>query len=229
MFAKVKEIISKHLESNGVISWITPITLFESDFQTKIEDNMSDEAVASTMEHAAKNVINLKMEENPVYYTSLFEKLMQILEETRNDWTEKKARLKEFIDRELKTGEEEDASDLGLSKEEFAIFETLRKVLEDGNNDKVSEEEEVYISDEGVEFAKEFAKEFDEKMRSEWYMTDWSENPTKISQVQTKIYMFILTKSAKIRELYGNETISKTQILRDQMLNLAKIHYKQVD
>ena len=212
-----------------MISWITPITLFESDFQSKIEENMSDEAVASTMEHAAKNMINLKIDENPVYYTSLFEKLMHILEETRNDWSEKKARLKDFIDRELKTGEEEDASDLGLSKEEFAIFETLRKVLEDGNNDKVSEEEEVYISDEGVEFAKEFAKEFDEKMRSEWYMTDWSENPTKISQVQTKIYMFILTKSAKIRELYGNETISKTQILRDQMLNLAKIHYKQVD
>lgn len=226
---KVKEIISKHLVSNGVISWITPITLFESDFQTKIEENMSDEAVASTMEHAAKNVINLKMDENPVYYTSLFEKLMQILEETRNDWTEKKARLKDFIDRELKTGEEEDASDLGLSKEEFAIFETLRKVLEDGNSDKVADDEEVYISHESVEFAKEFAKEFDEKMKSEWYMTDWSENPTKISQVQTKIYMFILSKSAKIREVYGNETISKTQTLRDQMLNLGKIHYKQVD
>ena len=101
--------------------------------------------------------------------------------------------------------------------------------LEYGNNEKGAEEEEIYISQESVEFAKEFAKEFDNKMRNEWYMTDWSENPTKISQVQTKIYMFILSKSAKIRELYGNETISKTQILRDQMLNLAKIHYKQVD
>ena len=181
------------------------------------------------MEHAAKNVINIKMDENPVYYMSLFEKLMQILEETRNDWTEKKARLKDFIDRELKTGEEEDASDLGLSKEEFAIFETLRKVLEDGNSEKAKEEEAIYISDEAVEFAKEFAKEFDNKMRTEWYMMDWSENQTKISQVQTKIYMFILTKSKKIREIYGEETISKIQVLKDQMLNLAKIHYKQVD
>ena len=58
---------------------------------------------------------------------------------------------------------------------------------------------------------------------------DWSENKTKISQVQTKIYMFILTKSKKIREIYGEETISKIQVLKDQMLNLAKIHYKQVD
>ena len=226
---KVKDIISKHLKSSGVISWISPITLFEADFQIKIEENMSDEAVASTMEHAAKNVINLKMDENPVYFASLFERLMQILEETGRDWAEKKARLKDFIDRELKTGEEEMASDLGLSKKEFAIFETLRKVLEDGNNDKISEDEEVYISDESIEFAKDFAKEFDEKMKDEWFMTDWSENPTKVSQVQTKIYMFILSKSAKIREVYGNETISKTQILREQMLKLSKVHYATIE
>ena len=174
------------------------------------------------MEHAAKNVINIKMDENPVYYMSLFEKLMQILEETRNDWTEKKARLKDFIDRELKTGEEEDASDLGLSKEEFAIFETLRKVLEDGNSEKAKEEEAIYISHEAVEFAKEFAKEFDNKMRTEWYMMDWSENQTKISQVQTKIYMFILTKSKKIREIYGEETISKIQVLKDSNVELSE-------
>ena len=67
--------------------------------------------------------------------------------------------------------------------------------MEDGNSEKVAEDEEVYISEESVEFAKDFAKGFDEKMRSEWYMTDWSENPTKISQVQTKIYIFLIIKT----------------------------------
>ena len=93
---------------------ISPITLFEADFEMQIEKNMSDEAVASSMEHAAKNVINVKMDENPVYFTSLLEKLSQILEETKNDWVEKKARLKEFIDRELKSGQEDEASDFRL-------------------------------------------------------------------------------------------------------------------
>ena len=40
------------------------------------------------------------------------------------------------------------------------------------------------------------------------------------------IYIFLLSKQNKIREVYGNETISKIQILKEQMLNLAKIHYK---
>ncbi len=102
---KIKEIISKHLKSNGVSSWIEPITLFEDDFESKIESKMSDEAVASSMEHAIKNVLSLKMEENPVYYTSLFEKLQLILEETKNNWIEKKERLRKFIGRELKISE----------------------------------------------------------------------------------------------------------------------------
>ncbi|WP_343101272.1 type I restriction endonuclease subunit R [Romboutsia sp. MSSM.1001216sp_RTP31141st1_G3_RTP31141_220114] len=228
---KVKEIISKHLESSGVISWISPITLFESDFEMQIEKNMSDEAVASSMEHAAKNVINVKMDENPVYFTSLLEKLSQILEETKNDWVEKKARLKEFIDRELKSGQEDEASDLGLTTKEFAVFETLRKVLEGKEEDlsKVAEEEAIYTSDATTNFAKEFSKEFNEKMIKEWHMTGWSENQTKISQVDTKIYMYLLSKSAKIREVYGPETIAKIKELKEQILKLAKIHYASID
>ncbi len=229
---KVKEIISKHLESSGVISWISPITLFEADFEMQIEKNMSDEAVASSMEHAAKNVINLKMDENPVYFTSLLEKLSQIIEETKNDWEEKKARLKEFIDRELKSGQEDEASDLGLTTKEFAVFETLRKVLEgkeEKDLSKVAEEEAVYTSDATTNFAKEFSKEFNEKMIKEWHMTGWSENQTKTSQVDTKIYMYLLSKSAKIREVYGPETIAKIKELKEQILKLAKIHYAHID
>lgn len=228
---KVKEIISKHLESSGVISWISPITLFESDFEMQIEKNMSDEAVASSMEHAAKNVINLKMDENPVYFTSLLEKLSQILEETKNDWVEKKARLKEFIDRELKSGQEDEASNLGLTTKEFAVFETLRKVLEEKEEDlsKVSKEEAIYSSDATINFAKEFSKEFNDNMIKEWHMTGWSENQTKTSQVDTKIYMYLLSKSAKIREVYGPETIAKIKELKEQILKLAKIHYANID
>lgn len=226
---KVKEIISKHLESSGVISWISPITLFESDFEMQIEKNMSDEAVASSMEHAAKNVINLKMDENPVYFTSLLEKLSQILEETKNDWVEKKARLKEFIDRELKSGQEDEASNLGLTTKEFAVFETLRKVLEGKDLSKVSKEEAIYSSDATINFAKEFSKEFNDNMIKEWHMTGWSENQTKTSQVDTKIYMYLLSKSAKIREVYGPETIAKIKELKEQILKLAKIHYANID
>ena len=52
MFEKVKEIISEHLSSNGVIGWIEPITLFEDDFQRELANvkagkktNLKDPAI----------------------------------------------------------------------------------------------------------------------------------------------------------------------------------------
>lgn len=228
---KVKEIISKHLSSNGVISWIEPITLFEDDFESKIKNNMSDESVASTMEHAIKNAIHLKMDENPVYYTSLFEKLQQILEETKNDWVEKKARLKEFMNNDIGSGEKDMANQLGLNVKEFAVFETIRKLLEDGAeaNEVIKEDSVTYMNDNTVEFTKEFAKEFNDKITKEWYMKSWTENQTKVSEIENKIYMFLLSKNQKIREIYGADTLSKIQELRKQLLNLAKIHYANID
>lgn len=229
---KVKEIINEHLSSNGVIGWIEPITLFEDDFESKIKEQMSDEAVASSMEHAIKNAIHLKMDENPVYYMSLFEKLQQILDETKNDWVEKKARLKDFINRELDKGEETVASDLGLTKQEFAIFETMKKLLEDGEASKkagIKEESEVYMSNDMIDFTKDFAKEFENKMKKEWYMVGWSENLSKCSDIENKIYMFLISRSSIIREVYGGDTINKIKELKKQLIDLAKIHYKTID
>lgn len=229
---KVKALISEHLISNGVIGWIEPITLFEDDFQTKIESQASDEAVASSMEHAIKNVINLKMDENPVFYTSLFEKLQQILEETKNDWVEKKARLKEFINREMEKGEQSKADELELSKKQFALFETLREVLEGGNEkeaDVIKEDRVEYISNEIIEVAKEIVKEFDRNMRDEWYIMGWTQNQTKYFDIEQKVYMFLVSKTPKLRQWLGTDIISKIKQLKEKIMKLAKIHYATLD
>lgn len=42
---KVKGIINGHLQSLGVKQWIKPITLFDSDFQSKVNTLKSDESV----------------------------------------------------------------------------------------------------------------------------------------------------------------------------------------
>lgn len=228
---KVKAIISEHLKSNGVIQWIEPITLFDNDFETKIEGQNTDESVASSMEHAIKNVINVNMDENPVYYTSLLEKLQQILDETKNDWISKKAKLKDFINKDMEKGEQSKAEELGLSKREFAFFETLRQVLEDGNqctSDVVKEDSVDYMADDVVEFSKEIAKDLDKLIR-ENYLVDWTNNPSKTAQVEQKIYMFLISKSSKLREVFGTEAINKVKQLKESMIKLAKIHYATLD
>ncbi len=227
---KVKALISAHLTSNGVIQWIEPITLFDDDFQNKIENQVGDEAVASSMEHAIKNVINLKMDENPVFYTSLFEKLQQILQETKNDWIEKKARLKEFINKEMEKGEQSKADELGLSKREFAFFETLRQVLEQGEVvvDIVKEEGVDYIANDIVLFSKEISIELDKLIR-ENYLVDWTNNQSKSAQIEQKIYMYLISKSSKLRDIFGAEAMNKIKYLKENIIKLAKIHYATID
>lgn len=228
---KVKQIISEHLSSSGVIQWIEPITLFEDDFQMKLQSNMSDEAIASSMEHAIKNVINVKMDENPIYYTSLFEKLQQILEETKNDWVEKKARLTEFINRDVNKGEQNEAQELGLTKREFPIFVTLRKTFEGEKDteDIVKEDTAIYISNASIDIIKDITKSFNDKMINEWYMVGWAENQTKVSTIEQKIFMFLLSNSQKIREIYGQDGINKVKELKESITKLAKIHYANID
>ena len=57
-------------------------------------------------------------------------KLQKILDETESNWIERKKRLEEFMNKEVRTGEEDLAQALGFdNKEEFAFFEIVKKHL----------------------------------------------------------------------------------------------------
>ncbi|EIF5084137.1 TPA: type I restriction endonuclease subunit R [Clostridium perfringens] len=218
---KVREIIETHLKSLGVRSWIEPITLFEKDFKGKISTLKSDEAQASAMEHAIKHTINIRGKENPVYYASLLERLQKILDETKNDWIERKRRLYEFIKTEVEDGAANEASDLGLDEKEFAFFKVVKKYLEDGGEEFIAKEEKAcYISDETVELSKQIAKEV--KGIAENAGIDWVTTPYKTNNVEREIKLMLIRKYAKkiprdIREK-----------LMEPLLNLAKIHFNIV-
>ncbi|GAA0123464.1 HsdR family type I site-specific deoxyribonuclease [Clostridium faecium] len=217
---KVREIISAHLKSKGVETWIEPITLFDADFKKKINTLESDEAVASGMEHAIKNVIHVKMDDNPVYYTSLLEKLQKILDETKNNWIERKNKLQEFIQNDVQKGEIKEAEALGLSKEEYAFFETVKKHLKEDetNTEVVKEEQAEYISNEIIELSKSIATDIAEIVKKN-YLIDWVTNPTKTSDIERAIYMMLTTKYFKKIKLEVRKQLVQP------LLQLAKKHY----
>ncbi|RKD34171.1 type I restriction endonuclease subunit R [Thermohalobacter berrensis] len=221
---KVKKIISEHLKSKGVEQWIEPITLFDSNFNIKINKLESDEAVASSMEHAIKHVINVRMDENPVHYTSLLEKLKKILDETKNNWIERKNKLKEFIENDIQKGEIEEAEALGLTKEEYAFFQTVKKHLKDDsdNTNIVKEEGEDYISNEIIELSKSIAKDVSEIVK-ENYVIDWTTNPSKTSDIEREIYLTLTKKYFKKLKLEIRKQLVQP------LLNLAKKHYAVLD
>lgn len=221
---KVKEIIMKHLTSLGVQQWIAPITLFEEDFKQKVNSMKSDEAQASTMEHAVKHAIALRMNENPVYYTSLLEKLQKILDETKNDWIKRKKELEAFIEREVKEGTRSEANHLGLDEKEFAFFEVVKKYLmaEEVLPDCVAEAAEEYVPQEIIELSKTIAKDT-RKVVEDNYMIDWVNNPTKTSEIERMIYMMLIKGYAKTIKL------PVIQQMKQPLLNLAKTHFKVLE
>lgn len=221
---KVRKIIEEHLKSLGVIQWIEPITLFEDDFKTKINTLKSDEAQASAMEHAIKHAITVKMDDNPVFFTSLLEKLQKILDETKNDFIERKKKLEEFIDREVEKGTKSQSESLGLDEKEFAFFEVVKKNIidEPAENDKVKEESENYISNDVIELSKNIAKDI-RKVVEENYSVDWVNNPTKTSDIERAIFM--LLNKTYFKQIKLNIRRNMVQPL----LNLAKKHFSVLE
>jgi len=208
---KVKKIISEHLKAKGVISYIKPITLFDDDFESLIASIDSNKGKAISMEHAIKHILNIKIDSNPVYYTSLLEKLKRILEETEKNWLERKRRLKEFIDKEIKTGEEDAAKKYDLSKEQFAIFEAVKEAIPKDNK--------FIVSDENTGLIKQITSDIDKKIRDS-YVIDWTTNITKTQSIERELKNMLIAKYFRI---FKKEAIDK---LTNQVISIAKIHYE---
>jgi len=131
---KVKELISEYLKAKGVYGWIQPITLFEKDFDNKMNSLGGAKAQASAMEHIITRTISVNMGTNPARYRSLLEKLQSLIDETVNDWEERKRKLEEFIKRELDEGDDNALEEYGLKDtNELAVFDGIKKFYEEDN------------------------------------------------------------------------------------------------
>ena len=210
---KVKKIISDHLKAKGVSLYIKPVTLFDDDFDKLIESISSDKGKAISIEKLIRHTINIKINDNPVYYTSLLEKLKKILDETEQNWLERKNRLKEFVEKDIKTGEENAAKKYCLSKEQFAIFETVREEMSKAN--------EFVVSEENTELIKKIVRDIDNTIKNS-YVIDWTTNITKTQSIERSI------KNMLISNYYSIFKIEGINRLTYQIINLAKIHYSSI-
>jgi len=208
---KARELISEHLKSEGVYQWIEPITLFDKDFKDKVYHG-SDEAIASTMEHAIKHAISIKIKGNPIHYTSLLEKLQKILEATNMNWEDRRKQLEEFIAREMEHSEEDLANKLGFTEtRQLAIYETIHSIATSDEGDIISEDTVKNITFNVIDI-------IEDKWVNRFY-----QNPTRISEIEQAIYDMLLSK------YFSDLNFDKIKMLIAPLMDLAKIHYKELD
>ncbi|KVR24640.1 restriction endonuclease subunit R [Burkholderia ubonensis] len=102
--AKVRKLIDDHVISLGVDPKIPPIQLTDVEFDAHLSRVANARAKASEMEHAIRSHIRKHVEEDPVLYRKLSERLSDILKTLGERWDAVIVQLQKIID-ELRSGE----------------------------------------------------------------------------------------------------------------------------
>jgi type I restriction enzyme R subunit len=101
--AKVRKLIDDHVISLGIDPKIPPIQLTDAQFDAHLARSSNDRAKASEMEHAVRAHIRRHVDEDPVLYRKLSERLDEILKTLGQQWSEVVAQLQPLVD-ELRNG-----------------------------------------------------------------------------------------------------------------------------
>jgi type I restriction enzyme R subunit len=125
--AKVRKLIDDHVTSLGIDPKIPPIQLTDADFEKQVLRQPNDRAKASEMEHAIRSHIRKHLDEDPVLFRKLSERLNDILKSLGEQWDALIEQLQKIID-ELRSGQSGDTAATADLPEHYAPF--LRSVLE---------------------------------------------------------------------------------------------------
>ncbi|HEX7601525.1 MAG TPA: type I restriction endonuclease subunit R, partial [Polyangiaceae bacterium] len=124
--AKVRQLIEEAVIAEGIQILVKQVSLFTPEFEEKLQALKSDEARASEMEHAIKDEIHVKIDENPAFFTSLRERLETIVADRKAKRIDAAEQMKLFeaLTKELR-GHADAAETIGLTETGFAIYGLL--------------------------------------------------------------------------------------------------------
>ncbi|MEI1378372.1 HsdR family type I site-specific deoxyribonuclease [Nostoc sp. UHCC 0926] len=83
---KVQALIDQHIQSQGINLKVSPVNILDLDFEQRVQQRSSVETRAAEMEHAIRYHIRTHLDDDPVYYRNLSDKLEEILQRLGADW-----------------------------------------------------------------------------------------------------------------------------------------------
>jgi len=151
---KVRSLIDKHIMSRGIDPKIGPVDILHADFEEQVRQLKSPVAQAAEMEYAIRHHISVHLDEDPVYYGKLSERLQEILQDFRDNWEALAKALREFTG-EVQAGRPADKTRLDPKRE--APF--LSFLLEAARVDRESAEFLMQYAKATVEMVDHISKE----------------------------------------------------------------------
>ncbi|MDQ1912311.1 type I restriction endonuclease subunit R [Paenibacillus sp. GD4] len=203
--AKVKELIEEHVRANAIEVLHDPIDILSSRFTEYVDGMSSDEAKASEMEHAIRHEIRVKLDENPVHYISLKEKLEKLIQ----DWKEHRLEtvqlvlhLQELIRDDILGYNTAQASS-GMVREHRPFYDLLRSEFSSDTDD---DEQLTNLTQIVVEDVSALQK-----------IRDWTTKEDVQREMRSRI-----KRQLRAAKCPGDKLEAVTQ----QVMNLAKVHFK---
>jgi len=127
---KVKQLIEEHLAAVGIDVVHEPIDILSNRFEKSIEEQKTPEGKAAEMEHAIRHEIRVKLEENPVYYTSLKDRLEELLQRRKDrqmDIDELLEEYRKIVDDMRNTAQK--GEEQGFTPEQYPFYQMLEKEM----------------------------------------------------------------------------------------------------
>jgi type I restriction enzyme R subunit len=121
---KVRQLIDQHVISLGIDPKIPPISITDAQFEEHVDKQVSPRAKASEMEHAVRYHVKKHLQEDPVHYAKLSERLEEILRRFGDNWDQLALALQDFVD-EVHAGRQD--NEFGLDVKTQAPFLALLK------------------------------------------------------------------------------------------------------
>ena len=134
--AKVKQLIDQRISAE-VRQMMQPISILDEDFEEKIAHLPHAEARASVMEHAIRAQIHERLEQNPVFYERLSQRLARIIEQMLSKLIDAAEAYRQMAELQKDVqGEANVAARHGLSTASLAIYEILRGQSAEGEEER---------------------------------------------------------------------------------------------
>jgi type I restriction enzyme R subunit len=201
---KVQKIIDEHIRSTNIKILVEPVSILSEKFQEALDSLKSEKSKASEMQHAIQHEISVKIDEDPVFYRSLKERLEEIIEmytQNRIDLAEKIMRLKALYNEVRERPNL--ALKMGLNSAELAFFNLLKDTSH-----------EIGIEDDR-EIVK-FTYEVLEAIEPYVTLIDWHHKSDILRQIR---------KASKLVFHQKDIEKSKQSRLAHQIEELAKVHF----
>jgi len=206
---KVKQLIEEHLETTGVDPKIPPIDLLAKDFKEKVDAQKTPRSRASEIEYAIRHHININLEQDPVYYQSLSQRLEEILQQHRDKWDLLEQKLMEMR-QDMEVEREDSATQVGLPATQMPFYNTLyHSVSTSTDQPQLDEQTQQQVID--------LVEELVPMIETACSMVDFFNKDNEIKRVQRDI-----GRSLKLNGFRDDKLI---RTVTNQFIELAKVKF----